>query len=86
MPEAIFGLQTNHYIEPPTLLSGHTLCDFFLFKKSKEIIKGKRFLEVDDIKTNVTVHIKSIKKRQFEECSGRGQEGWQNMKNPWLRF
>ena len=43
-------------------------CDFFLFLKSKGIIKGVCFKKVDDIKTNATAHIKSIEKREFEEC------------------
>ena len=45
---------------------------FFLFVKLKEIIKGTRFEGVDDIETNVTAYIKSMEKKEFEECFRAG--------------
>ena len=41
---------------------------FFLFVKLKEIIKGTHFEGVNDIETNVTAYIKSMEKKEFEEC------------------
>ena len=36
------------------------LCDFFLFPKVKEIIKGVRFLDMEAIKKAVTTELKCI--------------------------
>ena len=43
-------------------------CDFFLFPKLKGILKGTRFQGVEDIKTSVTIHLKTITKEQFSQC------------------
>ena len=60
----------------------HAFCDFFLFKK----LKGACFQGVDDIKTNVTAHIKSIKKGNVKSASELGQEGWQNVQKPMAKI
>ena len=43
-------------------------CDFFLFPKLKGILKGTRFQGVEDIKTSVTRHLKTITKEEFSQC------------------
>ena len=43
-------------------------CDFFLFPKLKGILKGKRFQGVEDIKTSITRHLKTITKEEFSQC------------------
>lgn len=42
--------------------------DFFLFPKLKTVIKGTRFVDVEDIKKNVTSTLKSIPKEDFKSC------------------
>ena len=42
--------------------------DFFLFPKLKRILKGTRFQEVEDIKTSVMRHLKTITKEEFWQC------------------
>ena len=42
-------------------------CDFFLYPKLKGILKGTRFQGVEDIKTRVTRHLKTIIK-EFSQC------------------
>ena len=43
-------------------------CDFFLFLKLKGILKETRFQRVNDIKTSVTRHLKTITKEKFSQC------------------
>jgi transposase len=46
--------------------------DFFLFPKIKEILKGRQFDDIDDIRSNTTAALKAIPKIQFQNCF----EGW----------
>ena len=41
-------------------------CDFFLFPKIKEILKGRHFEEIDDIRSNTTAALKAIPQNQFQ--------------------
>ena len=52
----------------PPYLPDFAPCDFFLFPKLKGILKGTRFQGVDDIKTSVTKHFKTITKEEFSQC------------------
>ena len=51
----------------PPHLPDLTTCDFFLFPKLKGILKETRFQRVEDIKTSVTRHLKTITK-EFSQC------------------
>ena len=42
--------------------------DFFLFPKIKEILKGRHFDEIDDIRSNTTAALKAIPQNQFQNC------------------
>jgi len=44
--------------------------DFFLYPKIKEILKGRYFDDIDDIRSNTT--LKAIPQNQFQNCF----EGW----------
>jgi transposase len=46
--------------------------DFFLFPKIKEILKGRHFDNIDDIRSNTTAPLKAIPQNQFQNCF----EGW----------
>ena len=46
--------------------------DFFLFPKIKEILKGRHFVDIDDIRSNRTAALKTIPQNQFQNCF----EGW----------
>ncbi|PNF19795.1 hypothetical protein B7P43_G14544, partial [Cryptotermes secundus] len=46
--------------------------DFFLFPKIREILKGRYFDDIDDIKSNVTAALKAIPQNQYQNCF----EGW----------
>ena len=50
-----------------TTLHHPPYCDFFLFPKLKGILKGTRFQGVEDIKTSVTRHLKTITKEEFSQ-------------------
>jgi len=46
--------------------------DFFLFPKIREILKGRHFDYIDDIRSNTMVALKAIPQNQFQNCL----EGW----------
>jgi len=46
--------------------------DFFLFPKIKEILKGRHFDDIDDIRSNTTTALKALPQNQFQDCF----EGW----------
>ena len=46
--------------------------DFFLFPKIKEILEGRHFDDIDDIRSNTTAALKAIPQNQFQNCF----EGW----------
>ena len=48
-------------------------CDFFLFPKLKEVIKGTRFQDSEAIKTAVMRELQAIAEESFQEC----MEAWQ---------
>jgi transposase len=41
--------------------------DIFLFQKIKEILKGRHFNDIDDIRSN-TLALKAIPRNQFQNC------------------
>jgi hypothetical protein len=46
--------------------------DFLLFLKVKEILKGRHFDDIDDIRSNVAAALKAIPQNPFQNCL----EGW----------
>jgi hypothetical protein len=58
----------EHPPYPPVL----ALSDFPLFPKIKEILKGRHFDDIDDIRSNTTAALKAILQNQFPNCF----EGW----------
>jgi len=59
-------------LEHPAYSPDLVLSDFFLFPKIKEILKGRRFYDTDDIRSNTTGALKAIPQNQFQNCF----EGW----------
>jgi len=41
---------------------------FFLFPKIKEILKGRHFDDIDDIRNNTTATLKTIPQNHFQNC------------------
>jgi len=46
--------------------------DFYLFPKIKEILKGRYFDDIDNIRSNTFSALKTIPQNQFQNCF----EGW----------
>ena len=46
--------------------------DFFLFPKIKEVLKGKNFDDIEDIKANATAALTAITEKDFQNCF----QGW----------
>jgi len=42
--------------------------DFFLFPKIREILKGRHFDDIDDIRSNTTAALKAIPQNQLQNC------------------
>jgi hypothetical protein len=59
-------------LEHPPYSPDLALNDFFLFQKIKEILKGRHFDDIDDIRSNMTAALKTIPQNQFQHCF----EGW----------
>jgi len=43
-------------------------CDFFLFPRMKKVLKGKRFADVEEVKTKTTEALKGITLQEFQDC------------------
>jgi len=53
-------------LEHPAYSPDLASSDFFLFPKIKEILKGRHFDDVDDIRSNTTAALKAIPQNQFQ--------------------
>ena len=42
--------------------------DFFLFPKRREILKGRHFDDIDDIRTNTMAALNAIPQNHFQNC------------------
>ena len=60
-------------LEQPPYCPDLAPCDFFLFPKLKEVIKGTRFQDSEAIKTALTRELRAITEESFQECV----EAWQ---------
>jgi len=49
---------------------------FFLFPKIKEILKGRHFDDIDDIRINTTAALKAIPQNHFQNCFGGWTRRW----------
>jgi hypothetical protein len=43
-------------------------CDFFLFPRMKNVLKGKRFADVEEVKKITTEALKGITLQEFQDC------------------
>jgi len=55
-------------LEHPVYLLDLAPSDFFLFQKIKEILKGRHFDDIDDIRSNTMAALKAIPQNQFQNC------------------
>jgi len=55
-------------LEHPAYLPDLAPSDFFLFPEIKEILKGRHFDDIDDIRSNTTAALKAIPQNQFQNC------------------
>ena len=60
-------------LEQPPYSPDLAACDFFLFPKLKEVIKGTRFQDLEAMKTAVMGELRAIPEEFFQEC----MEAWQ---------
>ena len=55
-------------LEHPASLPDLAPSYFFLFPKIKEILKGRHFNDIDDIRSTTTAVLKAIPQNQFQNC------------------
>ena len=60
-------------LEQPPFSPDLAPCDFFVFPKLKEVIKGTRFQDSEASRTAVTRELQAIPEESFQECV----EAWQ---------
>ena len=51
-------------------------CDFFLFPKLKRTLKGRRFANIDEIKTESLKELNAIPKSEFRKCFEDWKKRW----------
>lgn len=52
-------------------------CDFWLFHRLKKPLKGTKFQDTEEIKTNATKHLMAIPKSYFEKCFQQWKHRWE---------
>jgi len=67
-----FAIKQKTMLEHPAYSSNLASKDFFLLSKIKEILKGRHFDDIGDIRSNTTAPLKAIPQNQFQNCF----EGW----------
>jgi len=50
--------------------------DFFLFQTIKEILKGRHFDDIHDIRSNTMAALKAIPQNQFQNCFDGSTKHW----------
>ena len=66
--ETVLSFKRNHNIASSTLFTDLAFCNIFLLPKLKGFGKGTCFQGVEDIKTSMTRHLKTITKEEFSKC------------------
>ena len=66
--DLVFGLSGIDRHSPPTLFTGPSPCDFFLFPTMKKTLKGNRFATVEEVKTASQEALNKIKLQHFQRC------------------
>jgi len=71
MREFLATKQIN-VLEHPVYSPDIAPSDFFLFPKIKEVLKGRHFDDIADIRSNTRAALKAVPQNQFQNCF----EGW----------
>ncbi|GFV81964.1 protein GVQW3 [Trichonephila clavipes] len=72
-----FLASENTHLAPQPHSPGLSPCDFFLFPKLKNHLKGHHFGALKDIQTAVTDHLKAIPISKFHQCYEERKKGLQ---------
>ena len=63
-------------LQQPTYSPDLAPCDFFLFPRLKEVLKGHRLEATEDIKRNLTKTLLDIPKEEFANCFQQWNKRW----------
>jgi hypothetical protein len=66
----------DHLLYSPDLAPA----DFWLFPKLKSVLKGKRFLDVEDIKSSVKKFLTDIPVQDSKNCFEQWPKHWEHRK------
>jgi len=70
--EGVLATKQITVLEHPAYSPDLVPNDFFMFPKIKEILKGRHFDDIDDIRSNTMAALKAIPQNQLQNCF----EGW----------
>ena len=70
--EEFLATKQINVLEHPVYSPDLPHSNFFLFPKIKEILKGRHFDDIGDIRSNTTAALKVIPQKQFQNCF----KGW----------
>jgi len=74
--EEFLATKQINVLEHPVYSPDLPHSNFFLFPKIKEILKGRHFDDIDDIRSNTTAALKVIPQNQFQNCFERWTRRW----------
>ena len=74
--EEILAFKQITVLEHPAYSPDLTPIDFFLFPKIMEVLKGRHFDDIDDIRSDTTAALKAIPQNQFQNCFGGWTRHW----------
>ena len=64
-------------VQQPSFSPDLAPCDFWLFPKSKTMLKGMRFKLRKDIMEKTTAELRSIQEEEFKRCFQKRQRRWE---------
>jgi histone-lysine N-methyltransferase SETMAR len=74
--QGILGQAQQPRVPHPPFSPDLAPCDFFIFPKLKNTLKGKRFQDVADIQLNTTRQLQVIPKQAYQTCIEKWKDRW----------
>ena len=74
--EEILASKQVTVLEHPAYSPDLAPSDFFLFPKIKELLKGRHFDDIDNIRSNTTAALKAIPQNYFQNCFEKCTRRW----------
>jgi hypothetical protein len=76
VPREVLANNKITTMDHPTYLPDLAPCDFYLFPKVKNIMRGEHFVDVDAIKRETTKLLKELTKEDMQHCFQEWEKRW----------